>query len=113
MKYPGVIEMELLDFLQKWYHQYCNGDWEHSFGIKIDTLDNPGWAVDIDLTGTDLEDKEFETVRTEKGGYDWLYCSVENNVFTGRGGPDNLKDILIVFFKWIIETEKEIDFFQK
>ena len=29
--------------LQKWYKSQCNGDWEHSFGIKIETLDNPGW----------------------------------------------------------------------
>jgi len=32
----------LLQFLQEWYLEQCNGDWEHEFGIKIETLDNPG-----------------------------------------------------------------------
>ncbi|GHB54781.1 hypothetical protein GCM10010331_48120 [Streptomyces xanthochromogenes] len=33
----------VLDRLQSWYSAQCNGDWEHEWGIKIDTLDNPGW----------------------------------------------------------------------
>ncbi|MFE2849501.1 Imm53 family immunity protein, partial [Streptomyces scopuliridis] len=33
----------LLDWLQNWYTQQCDGDWEHEWGVKIATLDNPGW----------------------------------------------------------------------
>nr|TKK07812.1 hypothetical protein SrhCFBP13529_11555 [Stenotrophomonas rhizophila] len=46
--------MHALDRLQKWYADQCDGDWEHSFGIRIDTLDNPGWTVSVDLTDTAL-----------------------------------------------------------
>jgi hypothetical protein len=45
-----------LSLLQEWYKSQCNGDWEHDFGVKIETLDNPGWYVIIDLEDTDLED---------------------------------------------------------
>lgn len=31
-----------LERLCSWYSQKCNGDWEHSYGVSIDTLDNPG-----------------------------------------------------------------------
>jgi len=36
------------------YRGQCDGDWEHSYGVKIETLDNPGWLVTIDLTDTTL-----------------------------------------------------------
>jgi hypothetical protein len=32
-----------LNELQVWYGAQCNGSWEHTYGIKIETLDNPGW----------------------------------------------------------------------
>lgn len=38
--------------LAAWFAKQCNGDWEHSHGIKISTTDNPGWMVEISLTGT-------------------------------------------------------------
>jgi hypothetical protein len=42
-------------WLQSWYVAQCNGDWEHSYGIAIDTLDNPGWSVTIDVARTALD----------------------------------------------------------
>jgi hypothetical protein len=48
-------EVELMDtinWLQDWYKQNCDGDWEHSYGINIYTVDNPGWSVNIELTDT-------------------------------------------------------------
>lgn len=46
--------MNVLQEIQSWYISNCNGDWEHSFGVSIDTLDNPGWSVRIDLADTGL-----------------------------------------------------------
>lgn len=46
--------MDVFTWLQDWYIQNCDGDWEHCYGIKIETLDNPGWCIDIDLIGTNL-----------------------------------------------------------
>ena len=40
-------------WLQQWYYGHCNGDWEHGSGIHIDTLDNPGWSITINLEDTD------------------------------------------------------------
>ena len=39
----------LLNRIQDWYKINCDGDWEHSYGYKIETLDNHGWSVIIDL----------------------------------------------------------------
>lgn len=86
--------------LQNWYVQQCDGDWEHEFGVKIDTLDNPGWSVTIDLVGTNLENKTFAKVNQLIMENDWIQCNVENCKFYGAGGPQNLIDIINIFIEW-------------
>jgi hypothetical protein len=39
--------MNELRQIQDWYKSQCNGEWEHSCGLSIETLDNPGWRVQI------------------------------------------------------------------
>lgn len=39
---PDKGENSLLYRLQQWYHSMCDGDWEHCYGVKIETSDNPG-----------------------------------------------------------------------
>ena len=61
-----------LDFLQQWYAEQCNGDWEHEFGIKIETLDNPGWSLEIDLAKTIYEGRKLSKSKIAPpgaGGY--------------------------------------------
>jgi hypothetical protein len=86
-----------LERLQAWYGSECNGDWEHQSGIRIQTLDNPGWAVDIDLVDTVIEGRAFVDVVIDRSETDWIHCKVEGDVFKGRGGPGNLREILCVF----------------
>lgn len=88
------------ELLQDWYAQQCDGDWEHEFGIKIDTLDNPGWSVFIDLVGTSLENKKFTKLNRLTTENNWMQCSVEDHKFHGSGGPQNLIDIINVFIEW-------------
>ena len=78
--------MSPLRALEAWYARTCDGDWEHSFGVTIETLDNPGWAVRIDLAETALAGRPFEPVRIERAPDDWLHCAVEADVFEGHEG---------------------------
>lgn len=89
--------MDILKWLQQWYKENCNGDWEHTYGIEIGTLDNPGWFVKIDLTDTALEDLNFEKTSIKRSENDWVYCYIENNVYNGSGGPLNLNEIIEIF----------------
>jgi len=93
--------MTTIEQIQNWYNAQCNGDWEHTFGIHISTLDNPGWTVDIDLTETEVENKEFKPIINLEPELDWIHCRIENNKFKGRGGPEKLEEILLVFLKWV------------
>lgn len=88
--------MDLLQWLQNWYKGNCDGDWEHQYEIKIFSLDNPGWGVEISIADTELEEKVFEKIGYDKGD-DWLFCKVENNVFSGVGDENKLVTILQIF----------------
>lgn len=92
--------MELLKWLQEWYKQNCDGDWEHMYGVKIYNVDNPGWAVDIELSGTKLENKEFEKIKYDYGDNDWLICLVKEGIFQGNGDSEKLLKILTIFKNW-------------
>lgn len=95
--------MDGLDWLVKWYAAQCDEDWEHSYGIKLDTLDNPGWSLRIDLADTDLSHKTFETVSymldSEDGNPDarWYHCKVENDQFIAACGVYDLPTIIGIF----------------
>lgn len=92
--------------LQDWYISNCDGDWEHGFGVKIDTLDNPGWSIRIDLEDTPLEGAQFEEFAygvadaADASGEDWICCRVVNGVFEAAGGPAKLDEMLTTFLTW-------------
>ena len=93
--------MNNLQWLQKWYLSQCNEKSEHDYGIIIDTLDNPGWWIKINLAKTDSESKFFEKVKIEKSDNDWLHCRVKGLEFEGACGPENLDELIKIFRDWI------------
>jgi hypothetical protein len=102
--------MSTLTRLQAWYARQCNGEWEHSSGICIDSCDNPGWWVKIDLRGTRLQNREFTEIaegvdnRSRPIGPGWLNCRVENGTWHGAGDETRLEQILEVFLAWAEEA---------
>ena len=96
---------DLLTWLQNWYQIQCDGEWEHEYGIKIYTLDNPGWGIKIDLIGTNLEKIQIDYKLVEKAEHDWFGYSVKDSVFDG-GGDGKKLDTLITIFKGLVESNK-------
>jgi hypothetical protein len=93
-----------IEELERWYEAQCDGDWEHEFGIRLSTLDNPGWAVDIPLEGTALEGRAFTPVEDMAPERTWITCKVVEGEFRGRGGAPMLGCILRTFLEWARET---------
>jgi len=91
--------MSVLKWIEKWYQSNCGADWEHVYGVKIETLDNPGWKVSIDLADTPLKGKVFEKVDVDNGD-DWIMCRAVNDIFDGAGDPFKLEEILKIFKEW-------------
>jgi hypothetical protein len=70
-----------LNLLENWYRQQCNSDWEHQWGVKIGTLDNPGWTMAISLNETRAEGRIVQRVRIERTKDDWINYWVEKKRF--------------------------------
>src|SRR3954469_16092369 len=92
--------MDELRRLQEWYLSQCDGDWEHGYGPRIGTLDNPGWTVTIELEDTALEGVPFVEVKDMAPPQDWFRCWVEGTEWHGVGGPLMLTAILGHFLDW-------------
>ena len=96
--------MDPFEYIQSWYRDQVNGEWEHTSGVTIESLDNPGWMVSIDLIGTPLEDREMAAVREERSESDWITCEVDHNQFRGGGDAAKLGLLLEVFRTWAMES---------
>lgn len=97
--------MNLLEWIQDWYCKNCADEWADSYGIKIETLDNPGWLVKIDVRETPLENNSFDSLHIDGGDDDWIFCDVKDCVFQGAGDPTKLTRIFEVFRDWAERPE--------
>ena len=82
----GVPESDLLAWLQNWYAQQCDGEWEHDHGVRIETLDNPGWYLRMDV-GAALHG--FEPVSEELPDR-WLHARVTDGTLWVACDPHSL-----------------------
>lgn len=90
-----------LSRLQSWYWSMCNDCWEHTNGIFVSNIDNPGWSLKIELNDTYLCDAQFKDIQIQRSDEnDWLNCKVENGCFQGYGGPFNLGELIQIFLTW-------------
>lgn len=94
----------VLDWLQGWYAAQCDEEWEHEWGVKIDTTDNPGWFVRIDLEDTDLAGHDFPRQELERGTDDWVTAWTSGLAFHAACGPGNLTEALTLFRRWATEN---------
>ncbi len=91
-----------LEWLCEWFLHQCNGDWEHEFGITIETLDNPGWSLRVDLASTALSEVEFASQEIEvEGRWMRLWKDDEAAVFHGAGAPTTLPLMISRFREWV------------
>lgn len=97
--------------IQDWYKINCNGDWEHSYGLSIETLDNPGWSIKFDLKDTSLESLEFsQEFQNPNNRFDWFHIKTSEKSLNISCGPENLDKVFSIFFDKIITDYTNRDF---
>lgn len=100
-----------LEWLEQWYLAQCRGDWANDRGVTLQSLDNPGWLLSVDLEGTELEERAADALLLRGGeppsaangnigGPDWVECSIKDRKFKGAGDPEKLRTILQCFRQW-------------
>lgn len=92
--------MNGISLLEKWYSARCDGGWEHGCGVKIDTLDNPGWTVRIGLQGTVRQNSKLERVQLDRAEDNWIHYWIEQNEFHICCGALNLSEGIQLFVEW-------------
>lgn len=91
------MQNDALAWLMSWYAQHCDGDWEHEYGVRVETIDNPGWHVSVDLAGTAFEDLYVAQTRVDRTEQDWFHVRTRDGRLEGYGGPGNLIESLQQF----------------
>lgn len=94
-----------MEFLVQWFIRQCDGDWEHGVGIRIETLDNPGWSLDIRIEDTSLEGIVEEWSAWERDETNWLHWRSTGTTFQARCGPGDLNEALAAFQSFAVERE--------
>ena len=88
---------DVIAFLEDWYQRHCDGEWEHDEGIRLTTLDNPGWLLTVHLMGTELEGRVLEALLINRSEKNWVHVSSDGIRFQAAGGALNLGEVLESF----------------
>ncbi len=97
--------VSVLSQLEQWYARQCDGTWEHSPGVAIESRDQ-GWWVKVNLKGTQLQHVAFSEIATNVDaaripqGPRWLHCWTQDGIWHGAGDETKLRRILELFLDW-------------
>ncbi|WP_216209003.1 immunity 53 family protein [Amycolatopsis aidingensis] len=94
-----------IEFLQRWYRSWCDQDWEHQYGVKIETIDNPGWLIRIDLEDTNFQGVSMDLCSVDRDEFDWMTWRSDGRVFEVACGPGNLDEALGKFREFVDVSE--------
>jgi len=96
---------DIFNWLENWFEQHCDGQWEYENSIVIETTEKPGWMVMIDVANTRASRKNFLPIQEERNHRDWIFCAVADDIFEATCGVHNLREVLGVFRNWIESFE--------
>jgi hypothetical protein len=99
------MRIESLEWIQNWFKENCDGEWEKNEVIQITTIDNPGWEVEIDISNTSIANTTINWILNENGKQDWYGVKIENQKFTAAGDPGKLIFLLGLFKEMIEKIE--------
>ncbi|MFF4837155.1 Imm53 family immunity protein [Streptomyces sp. NPDC001315] len=98
-------ERDPLNTLVRWYAAQCDGDWEHEFGVRLASLDNPGWSIEVDLLGTAAEARLMPKQRTDDDRGRWMIAWSDGEMFRASCDPGSLERMLEVFQEFVSRKE--------
>jgi hypothetical protein len=100
--------MNSIQRLQSWIYSYCNGARERRFGVKIESIGNPGWMIFIDLDETSMENIPFARFERDESKTRWCQAWRKDNKWEAACGPEMLSETIDLFFRWVDEFEKDV-----
>ncbi len=86
--------------LQDWYLRRTDGELAPTYDIQIDTLDEPGWRLEIKLDGTQLAGRDLPEIAIERTASDWIHAWSDDHALHIDCGPLNLTEAIKTFTGW-------------
>jgi len=101
------MNTNLTKWLQEWFTEQCDGEWEHEHGIRIHNSDNPGWCIEIDIIHTGFN-KDISSELFEISEHDWFFYKIKDNYFHAYGDASKLEFLLQLFKDFIEKGEQAL-----
>ena len=98
-------QRDVVDELNRWFLSQCDDDWEHAHSIQVLTTDIPGWSIVIDIQGTELESRPFQTRELKRSDTDYVACWRQPDAWQADCGMNNLKEAIAYFLDWARPAE--------
>jgi Immunity protein 53 len=96
-----------LTWLQAWYLLWCDNDWEHSYGVVIESQSTVGWVLKADLSDTPLEGRPLKPNEHRRTVSDWVTWEVDGSVFRSLRGLWNLTEMIGISRGWVQGLDAE------
>ncbi len=93
-----------------WYKANCDGDWEHSYGVKIETTEE-GRGFQADLADTAYATDDIARRESRRSDADWLVVELHDGAYRASGGGCSLIDIVarVVAYVRVHQHERSSD----
>lgn len=92
--------------LQDWYLTRTDGELAPTYDIRIDTLDEPGWRVEVALDGTGLAGRPLDELAIQRTDSDWIHAWTDEHTLHIDCGPLNLTEAIKTFTAWAATTPR-------
>lgn len=83
-----------LEALMSWYAGNCDGDWEHSYGVKIEAPERGGWELEADLLDTAHATDALPRTESRCSDTDWTAVEIRDGVYRAAGGDCTLLELV-------------------
>lgn len=90
-----------LDWFCGWVAKHCDDEWEHGYPVILDTYDNPGWRLRVNLENSAMRSRQVLPLVDGLPGDDrWFSCRIDGGMFHGACDLAQLPRLLKVFREW-------------
>lgn len=96
------MDASAVDWLSRWCGERRNCG--RPVSITIDTLDNPGWSLKVELGADESSDVPHSTTASTSNPHDWTAIRLESGRFEGFGGPLSLGALLAALGRLSVAT---------
>ena len=84
----------MIEGLLRWYAARCDGAWEHRYGFTIESCDNPGLQVTVDIATEPALRPEADRPLTQEGDDPGVSMMIRDRKLVAFAAPGRERQML-------------------